>query len=61
MQAIVHVDLDSLFQDHFAVVSTDNGSWVAYVPGKLPCICDTASEAFAVIKEGLPKKRRKGG
>jgi hypothetical protein len=57
----VTIDWDDAFDSthQYGIIGPDEdgGGWVAYVPGRLPCICDTLAGATAVLADSL---RRKG-
>lgn len=63
MRVQVELDLDDVFEqlDLFCIMgpSDECNGWTVFLPGEVPCICDSFKEAAQTMRESL--KRRKAG
>lgn len=57
----VDVSLDDLFEQSGAPAivgpdrDTESEAWVVYLPGEVPCICDSFEDAADMMREHLAK------
>ena len=59
MRIEVEVDIDNIIEESGgAAIIESEFAWILYIPGQVPCICDTFKDAASGMNEWLRKRKK---